>query len=130
MQKYRARLRKPALNSATSSIGTGASTLTCQRIMRADGHHVFVEATLAQPTDEALRLALAGGRCVNASQPPSASQPLMIEHRGREAHLLQTGAPIRPNPTPPLTSKGHGGGRRQHRDAGPNHGPPAFSTTL
>ena len=29
----------------------GASTLVCNRVMRADGHHVFVEATLSAPVE-------------------------------------------------------------------------------
>lgn len=82
----------------------GSSHLTCQRIMRADGHHVFVEATLSQPTDEnALRGELTkwsmGQRLHDLPSAPS--QPLMVEDNvDVNAHLFADGSayPTQPDP--------------------------------
>ena len=82
----------------------GSSHLTCQRIMRADGHHVFVEATLSQPTDQdALRRALTewSMRQRFHDLPSAPSQPLMVEDNvDVNAHLFADGSayPTQPDP--------------------------------
>ena len=82
----------------------GSSHLTCQRIMRADGHHVFVEATLSQPTDEnALRSELTkwSMRQRLHDLPSAPSQPLMVEDNvDVNAHLFADGSayPTQPDP--------------------------------
>ena len=82
----------------------GSSHLTCQRIMRADGHHVFVEATLSQPTDEhALRGELTkwSRRQRFLDLPSAPNQPLMVEDSvDVNAHLFADGSayPAQPDP--------------------------------
>ena len=82
----------------------GSSHLTCQRIMRADGHHVFVEATLAHPTDEdSLRHAMTewSMRQRFHDLPSAPSQPLMVEDNvDVTAHLYADGSayPAQPDP--------------------------------
>jgi len=88
----------------------GTSHLTCQRVMRTDGHHVFVEATLNEPTDEGmLRRALTDW---SASQrfnhlPSAPSQPLMIEDKvDVNTHLFADGTayPVQPDPAVDLSA--------------------------
>ena len=88
----------------------GTSHLTCHRIMRADGHHVFVEATLNQPTNrDDLHAALTDW---SASQrfnhlPSAPSQPLMVEEKVEvTTHLFADGAgyPIQPDPAVDLAA--------------------------
>ncbi len=87
----------------------GSSHLACQRIMRADGHHVFVEATLAQPTDEdGLRRALTewSMRQRFHDLPSAPSQPLMVEDTvDVNAHLFADGSAYPSQPDPAVDLK-------------------------
>lgn len=87
----------------------GTSQLRCQRIMRADGHHVFVEATLAQPTDEdGLRHAMTewSMRQRFHDLPSAPSQPLMVEDSvDVNTHLYADGSAYPPQPDPAVDLK-------------------------
>ena len=87
----------------------GTSQLRCQRIMRADGHHVFVEATLAQPTDEdGLRHAMTewSMRQRFHDLPSAPSQPLMVEDSvDVNTHLYADGNAYPPQPDPAVDLK-------------------------
>ena len=82
----------------------GEANLDCQRVMRRDGHHVFVEATFSEPTNAAgLEQTLTTwSQNHRLNHLPSApSQPLMLASAiDVNAHLFAdgNGFPITPNP--------------------------------
>lgn len=88
----------------------GDASLTCQRVMRADGHHVFVEATFERPVDaESVQLALeAWSQNHSMGDLPSApKQPLTVVDRIQPAvHLFADGEgfPIHPDPAKNLAA--------------------------
>ena len=88
----------------------GDASLTCQRVMRADGHHVFVEATFERPVDaESAQSALdAWSQNHSMSHLPSApKRPLTVVDRIQpDAHLFADGEgfPVHPDPAKNLAA--------------------------
>lgn len=82
----------------------GPSDLVCNRVMRADGHHVFVEATLAQPVKrDDLLIALSEWSASHRFNhlPSAPQQPLMVvDTIDVSAHLYADGSdyPTQPDP--------------------------------
>jgi aspartate-semialdehyde dehydrogenase len=81
----------------------GEASLTCQRVMRADGHHVFVEATFERPVNvENVRKALESWskNHTMAELPSGPKQPLAVVDRIQPAaHLFADGEgfPVKPD---------------------------------
>lgn len=85
----------------------GEAVLNCGRVMRPDGHHVFVEADVERPVDEkAVMNALERWSNEHRTTLPSAPhQPLMLTPAiDVEAHLFANGHgyPERPDPATEL----------------------------
>ena len=82
---------------------SGEASLSCQRVMRSDGHHVFVEVEVEHPVDlDAVQRAFEQWSNRHRSTLPSApQQPLMlVSSVDVEAHLFADGSgfPQRPDP--------------------------------
>ena len=95
-----AKRKKQRRNSPASQVA-GEAVLRCERVMRADGHHVFVEATFnAAVNEDEVRTSFEGGQ--TKTPPPicrALRRPLVVVgHIDPTLHLFADGEAF---PSPP-----------------------------